>query len=182
MRCLAAFLDFCYLVRRNAICIDTLDKIQEAIDRFHHYREVFVRTGVEVDGISLPPQHALKKYWRAIMLFGSPNGLCSSITESKHIKAVKKPWRRSSRYRALYQMLLTNLRIDKLEATQAIFAEKGMLQSSATTYMAMMLRGEHPCLPTIIDNGDQDDHGAVIGPKVLSFIELAATSGALSLC
>ncbi|KAJ6617373.1 hypothetical protein B0H10DRAFT_2176466 [Mycena sp. CBHHK59/15] len=27
----------------------------------------------------------------------APNGLCSSITESKHIKAVKQPWRRSRR-------------------------------------------------------------------------------------
>lgn len=30
-------------------------------------------------------------YAYVITQFGAPNGLCSSITESKHIKAVKKP-------------------------------------------------------------------------------------------
>ena len=76
----SALLDFCYLVRRNSICTDTLDLIKEALDRLHHYREIFIETGVRVDNISLPRQHAL-----------------ASITEPKHIKAVKKPWRRSSR-------------------------------------------------------------------------------------
>jgi hypothetical protein len=59
--------------------------------------------------------------------YGAPNGLCSSITESKHIKAVKEPWQGSSRYEALSQMLLTNQHLDKLTAAQADFAEHGML-------------------------------------------------------
>jgi len=33
------------------------------------------------------------------------NGLCSSITELKHIKAVKEPWCQSSQYKALIKML-----------------------------------------------------------------------------
>ena len=35
--------------------------------------------------------------------FGAPGGLCSSITESKHIKAVKVPWQMSNCYNALGQ-------------------------------------------------------------------------------
>src|SRR5882762_9768488 len=102
VRCLATFLDFCYLVRWNSICVDTLAKATEALDRFHEYRQIFIDTGVEVDIISLPRQHSLKHYIYSIKLLGSPNGLCSSITESKHIKAVKRPWCRSSRYCALH--------------------------------------------------------------------------------
>jgi hypothetical protein len=45
------------------------------------------------------PPHCI----RFIRLFGSPNGLCSSIT----ITAVKEPWRRSSPFTALSQMLAT---------------------------------------------------------------------------
>lgn len=59
--------------------------------------------------------------------FGVPNGLCSSITESRHITAVKRPWRRSNRYNALGQMLLTIQRLDKLAAAQVSFVEQGML-------------------------------------------------------
>jgi hypothetical protein len=66
-------------------------------------------------------------YATHIRRFGAPNGLYSSITESKHIKAVKEPWRRSSRYEALGQMLLTNQRLDKLSALRVDYAQRGML-------------------------------------------------------
>ena len=91
VKCLAAFLDFCYLVRHNSICTNTLDQISDALNHFHHYRKVFIETNVRIDNISLPQQHSLIHYLNSITLFGSPNGLCSSIMELKHIKAVKKP-------------------------------------------------------------------------------------------
>ena len=53
--------------------------------------------------------------------FGAPNGLFSSITESKHIKAIKEPWRHSSHFEALGQMILTNQRLDKLVAARVDF-------------------------------------------------------------
>ncbi|KAG1884298.1 hypothetical protein F4604DRAFT_1878722 [Suillus subluteus] len=55
------------------------------------------------------------------------------ITEStltKHIKAVKEPWRRSSRYKALGQMLVTNQRLDKLAASCIDFKSCGMLNGT----------------------------------------------------
>ncbi|KAG2050282.1 hypothetical protein BDR06DRAFT_984068 [Suillus hirtellus] len=97
VRTFSAFLDFCY--------IDDLIQLQDALDRFHRYREIFKTTGVTLS-FSLPRQHSLNHYLLLIWQFGAPNGLCSSITESKHIKAVKETWRRSSRYKALGQMML----------------------------------------------------------------------------
>ena len=91
VQCLSAFMELCYLFRRNAITSSDLDRIKYELDRFQQLRSVFVEAGVRVD-ISLPRQHALLHYLTSIMLFGSPNGLCSLITESKHIKAVKEPW------------------------------------------------------------------------------------------
>ncbi|KAI0245100.1 hypothetical protein BJV78DRAFT_1159123 [Lactifluus subvellereus] len=44
IKCLAAFLDFCYIVRHNAITADDLVKLQSILDRFHIHREVFVGT------------------------------------------------------------------------------------------------------------------------------------------
>ena len=105
---LATFLDFCYLVRRNIIDESTLDAIDDALARFHRDHVIFEQAGVRPDGFSLPCQHSMKHYRLLIQLFGALNGLCSSITESKHIKAVKEPWRRSSHFEALSQMLVTN--------------------------------------------------------------------------
>ena len=69
-------------------------------------------------------------YHDHIKNFGSPNGLCSLITESKHITAVKRPWRQSNKHAALPQMLKVNERLEKLAAARADFAACGMLEDS----------------------------------------------------
>ncbi|KAJ7500565.1 hypothetical protein B0H11DRAFT_2155527 [Mycena galericulata] len=174
VKCIAAFLEFCYLARRNALDSDTMIEMGAAVDRFHIHRDIFIQTGVRVD-ISLPRQHSLIHYLPSIRLFGSPNGLCSSITESKHIKAVKEPWRRSSRYKALIQMLRIISRLDKMAALRAIFAIQGMMAGSTSSYAAMVLRGEAPQPPSKVNDDDDDDNGPVAGPKSLTSIELART-------
>ncbi|KAG1874326.1 hypothetical protein F4604DRAFT_1880852 [Suillus subluteus] len=124
VRAFRALLEFCYLVRRNVVTEDTLNQIQDALRRFHQYRKIF---DVVVPTFSLPRQHSMTHYLDMIRLFGAPNGLCSSITESKHIKAVKEPWQWSSRHNALGQMLVTNQHLDKLAASQVDFDARGML-------------------------------------------------------
>ncbi|KAF8225556.1 hypothetical protein L208DRAFT_1137396, partial [Tricholoma matsutake] len=70
--------------------------------------KVFCTTGVQPDGFSLSHQHSLVHYHFNIELFGAPNGLCPSITESWHITAVKKPWCQSSRYEVDMLIILNN--------------------------------------------------------------------------
>src|SRR6202789_3835650 len=115
VQALSAFVDFCYLVRRNIFDESALDAIDTAVARFHAYRIVFEDVGIR-NNFSLPRQHSVKHFRLLIQMFGAPNGLCSSITESKHIKAVKEPYRRSSRNEPLGEMLLINQRLDKLSA------------------------------------------------------------------
>lgn len=184
VKCVAAFLDFCYIVRRNTICTDTLEKAASALRRFHRHRDVFIQSGVRPGTISLPRQHSLKHYLRSIELFGSPNGLCSSITESKHIPAVKKPWRSSSHFNALSQMLRTNQRMEKMHALRRIFVDKGLMKGTTLSHTEAVLRGdlEEPLpQPTSTaqdeDDWDRDDHGTVRGPRVMAFVVLAVTAG-----
>ncbi|KAF8263218.1 hypothetical protein EI94DRAFT_1772998 [Lactarius quietus] len=84
-----AFLDFCYLVHQEMINDDTLVSIQAALTKFNYYHNIFQTTGVRNLNarFNLPQQHSLSHYPQLIHLFGAPNGLCSSITESKHIKS-----------------------------------------------------------------------------------------------
>lgn len=173
VKCLAAFMDFCYLVRRNALTSDMLHEVEDTLAQFHHHRDIFIQSGVRID-ISLPRQHALKHYPRSIRFFGSPNGLCSSMTESKHIKAVKEPWRRSSRFKALVQMLQINSRMDKMAFAYRDFAERGMMAGTTSSYTAMILRGKQP---SVIEdaNMEDDDMGPASGPKVLCSVQLACS-------
>ena len=126
MRTVRALLDFCYIARRSALTEDDLSQLEDALSRFHQYREIFITEGVR-ENFLLPRQHALIHFQSSIRLFGAPNGVCSSITESKHIRAVKEPWRRSNRNQALGQMLVTNQRLDQLIAAQSDFINRGML-------------------------------------------------------
>lgn len=130
VQALRAFLDFCYLARRNVHTSQTISQMEEALKRYHKFREIFLTSGACPKGYQLPRQHSLMHYVRLIIKFGAPNGLCSSITESKHIAAVKEPWRRSSRFKALGQMLIINERMDKLAAARTDFKDRGMLEGN----------------------------------------------------
>ena len=128
LHAITAFLNFCYLVRHSQIDESVLDQIDDAVNCFHREHHIFIELGIR-DNFLLPRQHALVHYHLMIQLFGAPNGLCSSITESKHIKAVKQPYRRSSRNNPLGEMILTNQRNDKLAAARVDFESRGMLMS-----------------------------------------------------
>ena len=132
VKTIAAFLDFCYIARRNIITEDSLKQLNVALHEFHESRQVFSGTARPggPSAFSLPRQHAMVHYLDHIKNFGSPNGLCSSITESKHITAVKRPWRRTNKHAALPQMLKVNERLDKIAAARADFAARGMLYDS----------------------------------------------------
>ncbi|KAF9522080.1 hypothetical protein CPB83DRAFT_777610, partial [Crepidotus variabilis] len=81
-----AFCDFCYLIRRSVLDEKPLGQIDDALHKFHQYRDVFREAGE----------------------YAAPNGICPSITESKPVKALQKPWCRYNKFYALGQMLLTN--------------------------------------------------------------------------
>ncbi|KAG1814299.1 uncharacterized protein BJ212DRAFT_1447590 [Suillus subaureus] len=146
----------------DIIMENMLEEIKEALDWFHCYCKIFQETGVHFDGFSLPHQHSLMHYVMLIHMFGAPNGVCSSITESKHIKAIKEPWQQSSKFNALGQMLLTNQHLDKLAAAHTDFMACGML-------------GPHPVDDSgeadersKEDESDEEDDGAVEGAQVQS--------------
>ncbi|KAH6868892.1 hypothetical protein BKA70DRAFT_1211207 [Coprinopsis sp. MPI-PUGE-AT-0042] len=138
VQCIASFLEVCYIFRRNAISTTALKLATLELSKFHRLREIFVETGTR-SNCSLPRQHGLKHFLTSIPLFGSPNGLCSSITESRHITAVKEPWRRSSRYNALSQMLTIITRLDKLSAFRRILARQGLLQGTTAMHTALAI-------------------------------------------
>ncbi|OBZ77102.1 hypothetical protein A0H81_03480 [Grifola frondosa] len=184
VRSIQAYLDFCYLVRRNVHTPETLTQLDEALQHFHANRTIFQMTGVRPTGFSLPRQHSLKHYIHLIWEFAAPNGLCSSITESKHIEAIKDPYRCSNRFKPLGQILLTNQRIDKLAASRVDFTEQGMLNGSClfAEYLALnpdeeLEDTERPA-PTKRrkDCGRaEEEDGMVSGPPVLAYVVMAAT-------
>jgi hypothetical protein len=174
VKCLSAYLDVSYIARRENIGQDDLDALEMTLDKFWQLREVFRTHGVRPNGFSLPRQHSLFHLRRQIEDFGAPGGLCSSITESRHITAVKKPWRRSNRHEALGQMLRINQRLDKLAASYTDFVARDMLPAShppTRTFSAI----PNPTGATPNDNDDDD--GGPVEEDVLGHVMLSHTCG-----
>ena len=170
----STFMEFCYLVRRSILHDDDLDELDRIVAHFHRERIIFETEGTRnVDGFSLPCQHLLLHYKILIREFGAPNGLCSSITELKHIKSVKEPWRRSNRYEALGQMLIINQHLDKLAAIHIHFQENGLLNGSMFDAFV-----EPPAAQ--VQNDDDDDGGPVEGQGIMGETVLAKKAGKLS--
>lgn len=171
VKAIAAFLDFCYLVRRPSINQDHLRLIQEALDRFHQYRKVFQTTGVHQKGFSLPQQHSMVHYIHHIIAFGAPSGLCSSITESMHIRAVKKPWRRSSRHNPLLQILQTNTRLSKLSTFWHLLVTQGMLHETHNLVSQTHQQRSNPITHPDVESSED------LPPGLLNHVVLARTKG-----
>ncbi|KDQ50016.1 hypothetical protein JAAARDRAFT_211946 [Jaapia argillacea MUCL 33604] len=155
VKCLAAFLDFCYIAQRNSLDSTALEELDQTLSRFHVHRQIFIDTGVREDDISLPRQHALKHYIRGIRLFGAPNGL------------------------SLRQMLRTNERMDKMAALRQVLDKKGLMEGSTLWFTERILEGYEPEPRDSEDEDDADEgeeNGPVDGPKVMSFVELAHTA------
>ena len=168
VQCLSAFLDFCYIVRRSEIGESDLADLEKALTRFHTTREIFRTAGVRRSGFNLPRQHSMVHYVFLIQEFGAPNGLCSSITESRHITAVKEPWRHSNHHEPLGQMLVTNQRLDKLTSARTNFIARGILPPEQDAV---------PCPTLAVRNSNEEDHdGAVNGVDVLGEVVLAIRS------
>jgi hypothetical protein len=178
VQCFSAFLDFCYMARRNSFTPDVLETMQATLRRFHDLRQIFIDEGVREDTVSLPRQHSLVHYVPSIWLFGAPNGLCSSITESRHISAVKEPWRRSNRYEALSQMLLINKRMSKMSAARGLHTARGAMKGTTSSYTAFEQAGGVPTpLAALEDDNDDDDGGAVEDALGVGSIAMATTQG-----
>ena len=125
VQAIAAFMEFCYIVRQSTLDEADLNAMQNALQCFETKCTIFEEVGIHPHGISIPRIHALQHYQHLVQQFGAPNGLCSSITESKHIDAVKKPWRRSNRHEALGQMLVINQHLDNIANFHARQFAKG---------------------------------------------------------
>ncbi|KAI9566608.1 hypothetical protein HD554DRAFT_2205892 [Boletus coccyginus] len=125
------------------------DAIDDAVQHFYLEWEIFKEVGVR-DHFSLPHQHVMVHYRMLIEMFVVPNGLCSSIMESCHIKAVKELWCHSNRFEALEQML-------------------GMLDGLSD------LQGRVHDISTVppLDGDKEDEPQAVKGDKSIYDVQLA---------
>ena len=130
-QCISTFMDLCYIFQRNAITATA----ETLLQRFHELRRIFVTEGVR-KSISLPHQHDLTLSDLDCLVWVSQRLALIDYGYPSHVKAVKEPWRQSSRFKALVQILWTIIRLGKLAALRRRFLQEGTLCGSTASHFA----------------------------------------------
>ncbi|KAF8257099.1 hypothetical protein EI94DRAFT_1774628 [Lactarius quietus] len=131
---------------------------------YHKLPSVFIQAGVH-NTLSLPCQHTLMHFYHAIHLFRSPNGLCSSITKSKHIETAKDTWKRTSQYYTIYQMLRILAWLSILTLQPCSTHQPAQVPSCFHTIPLQALPPEEPIAPPTIEECPAFDGTIKLGMK-----------------
>jgi len=62
MRAIRAFLEFCYIARRNVIDTKSLKELEDALSHFHQHHTIFEECSMHTKGFNLPCQNFLIHY------------------------------------------------------------------------------------------------------------------------
>jgi hypothetical protein len=96
-------LDFIYYAQYQSHTTDTLHRMQEALDRFHTNKDIFIDEGIR-EHFNISKLHSLLHYIDSIILFGSLDGFNSEHPERLHIDYAKKGYRASNKRDYVIQM------------------------------------------------------------------------------
>jgi Plavaka transposase len=88
IRVIRALLDFVFIAQYPIHTDDTLVLLEDALDRFHENKSIFVDLGIR-DSFNLPKLHFAKHYVEVIKLFGTTDNYNTEYTERLHIDLAK---------------------------------------------------------------------------------------------
>jgi hypothetical protein len=108
-----AILDFVYLAQYPMHTTETLDLLEDARERFHENKTIFVDLGVRED-FNLPKLHSWNHYPMNIKLFGSTDNYNTEYTERLHIDLAKDAYQSTNFKNEFPQMTLWLERKEKI--------------------------------------------------------------------
>ncbi|KAJ7100980.1 hypothetical protein B0H15DRAFT_770315 [Mycena belliarum] len=108
-----AVLDFVYLAQYPMHSSETLNFLDDARERFHYNKSIFVDLGVRED-FNLPKLHSWDHYSMNIQLYGSSDNYNTEYTERLHIDLAKDAYRSTNHKDEFPQMTLWLERKEKI--------------------------------------------------------------------
>ena len=122
-----ALLDFIYLAQYTAHNKETLGYLEDALTRFHKYRDYFIQTSTRED-FNIPKFHSLLHYVEAIKLFGTTDNYNTETFERLHIDFAKLGWRASNQRDEFPQMIRWLSRREKIAGFEVYRTENSSKQ------------------------------------------------------
>lgn len=100
---IVAIIDFVYYARLPAHTTGTLDRLDEALQRFHDHKDVFIKYKIRTD-FNINKIHSMCHYYEAIMELGAADGYNTETPERLHIEFAKRAYKATNRTRFFAQM------------------------------------------------------------------------------
>ena len=113
IRATRALLDFLFLAQYPVHSTHTLRLLEDALQRFHDNKYIFVQLGIRSDW-NLPKLHFLRHYVALIKDLGTPDNFNTEYTERLHIDYAKDAYEATNRKEELPQMTLWLERREKI--------------------------------------------------------------------
>lgn len=113
VRATRALLDFLFLAEYPVHSTHTLQLLEDALQRFHDNKNIFVELGIRSDW-NLPKLHFLRHYVALIKDLGSPDNYNTEYTERLHIDYAKDAYNATNHKDELPQMALWLERREKM--------------------------------------------------------------------
>jgi Plavaka transposase len=88
LRAVRALLDFVYLAWYPVHTDETLERLEDALARFHDAKDIFVDLGIR-DSFNIPKLHSMRHYVMFIKLYGTTDNFDTAYTERLHIDFAK---------------------------------------------------------------------------------------------
>ncbi|KAI0690229.1 hypothetical protein BC835DRAFT_1417964 [Cytidiella melzeri] len=104
VKAVRAVLDFVSDAHFETHTNNSLSGLNDAWTRFHSYKQVFVRLGVQKDFNGIPKLHSMTHYLESIRLLGTADGYNSEGPERLHINFAKVVYRASNCKQYIHQM------------------------------------------------------------------------------
>jgi len=116
-----SILDFICYAQYHSHTTETLDKMQQALNKFHAAKDIFIELGIR-DHFNIPKLHSMLHYKSAITRLGSADGFNSESPERFHIDYVKLGYRASNRHDYTAQMTVWLQRKEAMAIHKAFLA------------------------------------------------------------
>ncbi|KAL0067725.1 hypothetical protein AAF712_005165 [Marasmius tenuissimus] len=105
MTCVSAALDFIFYSSFHSHTTETLTRLSQALDIFHHHKDIFIELGARnAPHFNIPKLHSMQHYVSLIRHFGSTDGFNTESPERLHIDYAKNAYRASNRKDYTIQM------------------------------------------------------------------------------
>ena len=114
VRCVRALLDFLYLAQYPVHTDETLEVLEDALNRFHENKYIFVDLGIR-DNFNIPKLHFAMHYARLIKLYGTTDNFNTEYTERLHIDLAKDAYAATNFKDEFAQMTLWLERKEKIQ-------------------------------------------------------------------